>query len=135
MVVTILGSWCPNCLDENTFLAQWYKDNKQRGVEIIGLGFERNGDFEAAKKTLTNLKTRLGIQYEILVAGQSGKDNASKALPALNGIASFPTTIFIDKKGNVSKVHSGFSGPATGKFYEEFKKEFNGLIDLLLAEK
>jgi len=135
VVVTILGSWCPNCLDENTFLAQWYKENKQRGVEIIGLGFERNGDFEAAKKTLTNLKTRLGIQYEILVAGQSGKDNASKALPALNGIASFPTTIFIDKKGNVRKVHSGFSGPATGKFYEEFKVEFNGLIDQLLTEK
>jgi len=56
-------------------------------------------------------------------------------LPQLNGIASFPTTIFIDKKGNVRKVHSGFSGPATGKFYEEFKTEFNALIDELVAEK
>ena len=134
VIVTILGSWCPNCLDENTFLSVWYKENKKRGVEIIGLGFERKNDFELAKKSLTALKTRLGIEYEILFAGQSSTEAASKALPQLNGIASFPTTIFIDKKGNVRKVHSGFSGPATGKFYEEFKTEFNDLIDSLLAE-
>jgi peroxiredoxin len=134
VVVTILGSWCPNCLDENAFLAGWYKENKSRGIEIIGLGFERKNDFESAKKSLTSLKKRLDIQYEILFAGQSGTANASKALPALNGIASFPTTIFIDKKGNVRKVHSGFNGPATGKFYDEFKVEFNALIDQLLAE-
>jgi len=102
---------------------------------------ENNTDTDPKEKTLKELLATwsfwkpLGIQYEILVAGQSGKDNASKALPALNGIASFPTTIFIDKKGNVRKVHSGFSGPATGKFYEEFKVEFNGLIDQLLTEK
>ncbi len=135
VVVTILGSWCPNCLDENKFLSGWYKENKKRGVEIIGLGFERKNDFESAKKSLTALKNRLDIEYEILFAGQSGTESASKALPQLNGIASFPTTIFIDKKGNVRKVHSGFSGPATGKFYEEFKAEFNALINELVAEK
>ena len=135
VIVTILGSWCPNCLDENAFLSEWYKTNSQRGVEIIGLGFERKNDFEYAKKALSNLKTRLGITYDILFAGQSGTANASKALPALNGISAFPTTIFIDKKGNVRKVHTGFTGPATGKFYEEFKVEFNTLINKLLEEK
>jgi peroxiredoxin len=134
VIVTILGSWCPNCLDENAFLSSWYKSNHERGVEIIGLGFERKNDFESAKKSLTSLKTRLGIPYQILFAGKSGTESASKALPALNGISAFPTTIFIDKKGNVRKVHTGFNGPATGKFYEEFKTEFNGLIDQLLAE-
>jgi len=135
VIVTILGSWCPNCLDENTYLAEWYKTNRNRGVEIIGLGFERKNDFESARKSLSALKSRLGIEYEILFAGQSSTEAASKALPQLNGIASFPTTIFIDKKGNVRKVHSGFSGPATGKFYVEFKTEFNDLIDNLLSEK
>ena len=134
VIVTILGSWCPNCLDENGFLSEWYKTNHQRGVEIIGLGFERKNDFESAKTSLTNLKNRLGIQYEILFAGKSGTESASKALPDLNGISAFPTTIFIDKKGNVRKVHTGFSGPATGKFFEEFKTEFNELINRLLSE-
>lgn len=134
VIVTILGSWCPNCLDENTFLTEWYKSNHQRGVEIIGLGFERKDDFESAKKSLSNLKTRLGIPYEILFAGKSSTEAASKALPTLSGVSAFPTTIFIDKKGNVRKVHTGFNGPATGKFYDEFKTEFSGLIDQLLAE-
>ena len=47
----------------------------------------------------------------------------------------YPTTIFIDKKGIVRKIHTGFNGPATGLFYEEFKQDFNKVIDDLLAEK
>jgi len=135
VIVTILGSWCPNCLDENIFLAEWYKKNHDRGIEIIGLGFERKPDFESGKKSLGALKTRLDIPYEILFAGKSGVENVSKVLPELDGFAAFPTTIFMDKKGNVRKIHSGFNGPATGKFHEEFKAEFNALIDELLAEK
>jgi thiol-disulfide isomerase/thioredoxin len=129
-----LGSWCPNCLDENTFLASWYKVNHQRGVEIIGLGFERKDDFREAQNSLSRLKKRLDIQYKLLIAGKSTTESASKALPALTGISAFPTTLFIDKKGNVRKIHSGFSGPATGKYYDEFTTEFNQLIDKLLTE-
>jgi peroxiredoxin len=134
VIVTILGSWCPNCLDENEFLSSWYRANRQRGIEIIGLGFERRADFNEARKSLSLLKDRLDIQYKLLIAGKSDTQSASKALPELTGISAFPTTLFIDKKGNVRKIHTGFSGPATGKFYEEFKTEFNQLIDHLLAE-
>jgi thiol-disulfide isomerase/thioredoxin len=134
VIVTILGSWCPNCLDENAFLAEWYKKNHERGVEIIGLGFERKPDFESGKKSLGALKSRLDIPYEILFAGKSGNESVSVALPELEGFAAFPTTIYIDKKGNVRKIHSGFNGPATGKFHEEFKAEFNALMDELLTE-
>lgn len=135
VIVSILGSWCPNCIDETAFLSPWYKENKDRGIEIIGLAFERKNDFDFAKRTLTRLKERFDVRYELLFAGLAGTDQASKALPALSGIAAFPSTIFIDKKGNVRKIHTGFSGPATGKFYQEFKDEFNGLVNELVAEK
>ena len=42
---------------------------------------------------------------------------------------------FIDKKGEVRKIHTGFSGPGTGKYYEEFTKEFEKLTEDMLAEK
>jgi hypothetical protein len=80
------------------------------------------------------LKERFDIRYELLFAGLAGTESASKALPALTGIAAFPSTIFIDKHGNVRKIHTGFSGPATGRFYEAFKADFNGLINDLLKE-
>jgi hypothetical protein len=58
-----------------------------------------------------------------------------KSLPQLANYMGFPTTIIIDKHGNVSKIHTGFSGPGTGKYYTEFKEEFEKLTENLLAEK
>lgn len=48
VIVSIPGSWCPNCIDEAKFLAPWYKENKDRGVEIPGLAFERKACFDYA---------------------------------------------------------------------------------------
>jgi peroxiredoxin len=134
VVVSILGSWCPNCLDETAFLAPWYDANKQRGVEIIGVAFERKNDFDYAKESLTRLKNRYHANYEILFGGEAGQESVGKALLELEDFSSYPTTLFINKKGRVRKIHTGFNGPATGLFYEAFKKDFNVLIDSLLAE-
>ncbi len=134
IIVSILGSWCPNCLDETAFLAPWYKANRQRGVEIVGLAFERKDDFEYARKQLSQLKEHYGAEYDILFAGKAGDETTAKVLPELSKVASYPTTIFIDKKGAVRKIHTGFNGPATGKFYEEFKAEFNRTVDELIEE-
>ncbi|PKP41219.1 MAG: TlpA family protein disulfide reductase, partial [Bacteroidetes bacterium HGW-Bacteroidetes-10] len=46
----------------------------------------------------------------------------------------FPTTIFIDKKGVVRRIHSGFSGPGTGIHYQNFVKEFTTFVEGLIAE-
>ncbi|GAB2954222.1 hypothetical protein GCM10027048_19470 [Hymenobacter coalescens] len=134
VVVQVLGSWCPNCMDETNFLAPWYEKNKQRGVEIIGLGFERTPDQKVAAQKLLKMKERLNVGYDLAVAGMASKDSASKALPQLAKVLAFPTTIFLDKKGEVRKVHTGFSGPGTGKYYEQEVAEFNKTIDQLLAE-
>lgn len=134
VIVSILGSWCPNCLDEAEFLAPWYKENKDRGVEIVGLAFERKDDPEYIQKVLSNLVKKYDITYDILVGGKIS--DSEKVLSALDGgLKSYPTTIFIDKKGVVRKIHTGFNGPATGLFYDEFKTDFNKLVNELLAEK
>ncbi|WP_187263882.1 peroxiredoxin family protein [Pontibacter beigongshangensis] len=135
VVVQLLGTWCPNCLDETNYLAPFYKKNKDRGFEIIGLGFERNPEFEKAAARLRKMKDRLDIAYELLVAGPADGKAAAAALPALNHVMSFPTTIIIDKKGKVRKIHTGFSGPGTGQYYEDWVEDFNRTIDKLLAEK
>ncbi|CAK7035839.1 MAG: Thiol-disulfide oxidoreductase ResA [Petrimonas sp.] len=134
VIVSILGSWCPNCLDEMEYLSPWYKENKNRGVEIIGLAFERKDDLNYAKSTLSRLINKYNVDYEILFAGQLGDATVQKVLPEIDKLSSYPTTFFIDKKGKVRKIHTGFTGPATGLFYEEFKKDFNSLIDSLLLE-
>lgn len=134
VVLTITGSWCPNCMDEATFIAPWYKENKKRGVEVIALHYERQTDDAYVKKALTNFRNRFGIEYEQVIAGKADKQAVAESLPALNSFLSFPTTIFIDKNGDVAKIHTGYNGPATGKFYDEFVKEFNTEIDELLKK-
>ncbi len=135
VVIQIMGSWCPNCMDESRFLGPWYKKNKDRGVEIIGLSYEKSTDTSFAFPKIKGMKERFGIDYEVLLAGTNNKDNASETLPMLNKVIGFPTTIFIDKKGQVREIHTGFSGPGTGHYYDEFVSDFNRLIDKLLAEK
>ena len=137
VVIQILGSWCPNCMDETKFLSEYYKENHQNGVEIIGLSYERTTNFENSRKALLPFKKKFDVQYPILITGATVSDSlrAEKTLPQLEEINAFPTTIFVDKKGNIRKIDSGFNGPATGEHYTQFKKEFNGIITQLLAEK
>lgn len=134
VVVSILGSWCPNCLDEMAYLSPWYNENKPRGVELVGIAFERKNDFNYARQALARLKNRYAVHYEILFGGEVGKENVDKALPEIENFSGYPTTVFIDKRGVVRKIHTGFNGPATGLFHEEFKNDFNKLIDNLLTE-
>ncbi|WP_316829856.1 TlpA disulfide reductase family protein [Pedobacter aquatilis] len=134
VVLTITGSWCPNCIDEAGFIAPWYKENKKRGVEVIALHYERQTDADYVKKALTNFRNRFGITYDQVIAGKADKQAVSESLPALNSFLSFPTTIIIDKSGNVAQIHTGYNGPATGKYYDEFVKEFNTEITSLLAK-
>jgi thiol-disulfide isomerase/thioredoxin len=133
-IVQLLGTWCPNCMDETNFLSPWYKKNRQRGVEIVGLAFETATDMATVGPKINRMKQRFGIEYPVLLAGSNAKDQSSKALPGLNRVAAFPTTIFIDKKGLVREIHTGFNGPGTGKYYDEFVDDFNRLVDSLLAE-
>lgn len=136
VIVQIMGSWCPNCLDESKYYSQYFKDNPSDDLEFVALAFEYAKTPEKAITSLKRLKERIGIEYPILLAqyGTSDKEEAQKKLPMLNHVLSYPTTIFIDKKGKVRKIHTGFNGPATGDKYTEFKKEFEGFVAELLAE-
>ena len=135
VVLQMLGSWCPNCMDETAYLSKFYDRNKDKGVKILGLAFERTTDFEKSKKNIERLKNRFNVGYDLLITGfTNDKEDAAKALPMLNKVVAFPTMIIIDKKGEVRKIHTGFSGPGTGKHYIEFVNEFEKLISDLVAE-
>jgi peroxiredoxin len=134
VILTITGTWCPNCMDEATFMAPWYKENRNRGIEIIGIHYERQADSAFVKKVLGRFRDRFDIQYDQVIAGTTDKKVVANSLPALKNFLSFPTTIIINKKGEVAKIHTGFSGPATGKYYTEFLGEFNRDIDELLKQ-
>lgn len=136
VIVQIMGTWCPNCLDESKYYSEFYKNNKDKDVEFVALAFEYAKTKETAFSRIDRLQDNVGIEYPILLAqyGTSDKAKAQEKLPMLNSVLSYPTTIFIDKTGKVRKIHTGFNGPATGEKYVEFKTEFEGFVEKLLSE-
>lgn len=135
MIVALAGSWCPNCHDEAAFLAPLYQEYRDKGLAIVSLQFEHFGDFERAARATLRFRQNYGIEYTTLIAGVSDKDEAAKQLPMLKSFVAFPTTVFIDRKGNVRKIHTGFTGPATGDHYTQFVGEVKATLEKLLAEK
>lgn len=135
VIIQFLGSWCPNCMDETAFLSPFYEEYKNKGVEIIGLAYERYAEPEKAKKAVSNLMNRFHVSYPVLLTGYSNKSGeVLKSLPQLANFSAFPTTIIIDKKGDVSSIHTGFDGPATGQAYFDYIAEFEKKINTLLNE-
>jgi thiol-disulfide isomerase/thioredoxin len=136
VLVQIMGSWCPNCMDETRFLSEFYDRYHNKGVEIVGLAYERSTDFARSQKSLRVFQQRLGVKYPLLITGVTVDDphKADKTLPQLDAIVGFPTTIFVDKQGRIAKIHTGFNGPGTGEHYEEQKKEFYAIVNELLGE-
>lgn len=133
VLVTLGGTWCPNCHDEARFLVPFYREYRERGFEIVALMFERHGDFEKAARAVRGYRNDLGIEFPTLIAGLSETDEASKALPMLSGVYGYPTAILVDRRGVVRSIHTGFAGPATGRHYEEHVKEFRDEVEQLLA--
>ena len=137
VVIQLMGSWCPNCMDETAFLSEYYRKNKDRGVEIIALAYEYSSDFYRSKKSVGKFQNRFNVQYPILITGIPVSDTmrTEKTLPQLTRIKVFPTSIILDKKGSIRKIDTGFVGPGTGEHYEVYKKEFGEMMDGLLKEE
>lgn len=136
VIVQIMGTWCPNCLDETKFLVNYLGDNLNLDIEIVALAFEYAKTKEGAYKSIKRLKKAIGVEYPILLAqyASSNKTKAGEKLPMLNHVLSYPTTIFIDKNGQVRRIHTGFNGPATGDKHYDFKKEFDTFVTMLSNE-
>jgi thiol-disulfide isomerase/thioredoxin len=132
-VIVVFGSWCPNCKDETAYLVELDRRYRSRGLVVLGLAFEHSGDLAQDTRQLKRYAKRNGIKYPLLVAGLSDKAKASQALPILDRVRSYPTTLFLDKKGQVKAVHTGFSGPATGADHKKLRARFESLIESMLT--
>jgi peroxiredoxin len=134
VIIQIMGSWCPNCMDETAFLSDFYNHNKQRGIEMIALAYEYSTDFHRSQKSLRKFQQRFNITYPMLITGVRTGDSlrTEKTLPEITRIKMFPTTLFVGRDGTVQKIHTGFYGPGTGEHYAAYKKEFYSIVDKLL---
>lgn len=132
VIIQIMGTWCPNCMDETNFYKELYAKYHDRGLEIISVGYEAANDFAAQALKIQRMKERKQLNFQFLVGGKAQKSLASEHFSMLNEVISFPTSIYIGRDGKVKRVHTGFSGPGTGSYYTEYVEKTTALIEELL---
>ena len=133
-LIVLFGSWCPNCHDEAHYLKELHQRYGERGLSILGLGFEIGNDQKRDLAQLNRYHKLMELPYPVLLAGPANKSKAAEAFPLLTEVKSYPTTLFLDADGNIRHIWSGFSGPATGTAHEKLRAAFEQRIEQLLIE-
>jgi thiol-disulfide isomerase/thioredoxin len=133
VVVSITGTWCPNCHEEAPVLQDFYNRYKGEGLEVLALAFEYTGDPARDLEQLKIFEKRHNINYSILLAGSTDEGEINRKLPQLVNFGAYPTTIFIGRDGLVKRIHTGFEGRATGDRFTKLRAEYEDLIKDLLG--
>jgi thiol-disulfide isomerase/thioredoxin len=131
-LIQIMGTWCPNCLDETKLLQALHAEYGSKGLHVVALAFEVGTDTKKQRMRLKQWIKSMKVNYPVYLAGTSSKDAASARFPMLNGIMSFPTSILVDQQGKIIAIHTGFSGPATGEAYTELVDKYRQEIERAL---
>ena len=133
-IVQILGTWCPNCMDESRYYQKLINQYGADNLHFIGVAFENGNSHEEYVENINRFTNSLKLTYPVMYAGRASKKVASEVFPMLNEVVSFPTSIIFNKKGKIEAVHTGFYGPGTGDYFYHYQDKTERLLEKLLAE-
>lgn len=111
VLVDFWTTWCPPCKNSIPHLIYLYEKYKDQGFIVLGIGLE---DKEPLEKFTAEYK----ITYPILLG--------TRDVAQTYGVQAIPKSIFIDRKGAIRKVQTGFA-PELAPVFESF-------VDSLLKE-
>ncbi len=133
VLVTISGTWCPNCHDEAPVLEELWRKYRGKGLAVVALSYEYTEDAERSFRQIARFRERHGLTYPVLFAGTTKGAAASAPVSLLDGWKGYPTTLFLDRSHRIVKAHSGFDGPSTGARFSVQKKELETAVKEILA--
>ncbi len=96
VVINFWASWCRPCIEEMPHIEKVHRTYGGKKVAFLGIAI-RDSDF-AVRRFVAQEK----ITYDIAL------DEEDKITTAFGGVGTLPTTIFIDSKNNIAKVHRGY---------------------------
>ncbi len=109
VMLNFWASWCGPCRQEMPLLDGLYKRYNPAGFEYLGINVEEDNT-DAVK-----LIKDLGVSFPILFDPES---KASK----LYDVEAMPTTVLIDKKGEIRYVNRGYKPGDENKYRDEIRE-------------
>ncbi|MBS3906369.1 MAG: TlpA family protein disulfide reductase [Syntrophaceae bacterium] len=109
------ATWCGPCKESIPHLTQLYKIYQDKGFELIGMSLDKSGETEMVRRFVKSMD----IPYPIIMTPEDVARNYK--------VTALPTTILIDKEGNVREKIVGFNS-AIGQ-------QIAARVEELIAEK
>lgn len=127
-IVSVFGTWCPNCIDEANLLQEMYNKYHQDGLQIINVAYEYPEDYKEQLKRVQRFINKKKLTYTFLIGGKATKENVMNNFPMIDNFSSYPTSFLIDKQGKIVEINTGFNGPGTGWIYTQYVSQLEKKI-------
>lgn len=118
VIVDFTGTWCRVCRYSVPFLKEMYERYHKEGLEILTIAFEMSGDAEVDARVVQDFVEAHQIPWRTIARSTSHEEVSALLPEELINTGSFPLLVFVDRKGTVRKVHSGFNSRSSSVDYE-----------------
>jgi len=105
VMLNFWASWCAPCQQEMPHLAELHTTYASMGFQLLGINVDENID--DAKKALRKLNVPFPVLFD-----------QENSIAELYNVDAMPTTIIIDKDGNIRHLHRGYK-PGYEDDYQE----------------
>ena len=114
------ATWCVPCNKEFPYLIKFYQEHYKDDFIILAVNIDNSEENMNRFLREQYLDSYVSHKFPVIF-------DRDKKIPPLYKLESMPTTIFIDKKGIIRYMHTGFN--------DARKKEFREELATLLREK
>ncbi len=108
VMINFWASWCGPCRQEFPLLDQMYKRYNSLGFTLLGVNVE--SDTKDAERWLAEMPVTFPVLFD--------KKNEVSKLYAVNAM---PSTVFIDRQGNVRYLHHGYKPGDEGEYLNQIR--------------
>jgi thiol-disulfide isomerase/thioredoxin len=110
VMINFWATWCVPCRQEMPLLEDIYKKYKPMGFTLIGVNVEpATGDPEAFLNKLPKPVT-FPVAFDV-----------DSKVSKLYKVGVMPSTIFVDRKGNVREIHQGYKPGAENEYLSQIR--------------
>jgi peroxiredoxin len=108
VMLNFWASWCGPCRQEMPLLEQMHKRYSALGFTLVGVNVDANS------KDAEEWLSKTPVSFPVLF------DRESK-VSAMYDVKAMPSTVFIDRKGNVRYLHKGYKSGDEGEYLNQIR--------------
>ena len=108
VMLNFWASWCGPCRQEMPLLDSMYKRYSSLGFTLVGVNVDANS------KDAEEWLSKTPVSFPVLF------DRDSK-VSAMYDVKAMPSTVFIDRKGNVRALHRGYKAGDEGEYLNQIR--------------